>query len=148
MITVKSAKFYECKVRYEKTLEDGYQKKVTEAYVVDALSFTEAEKRVIEEMSAYINGEIEVTAIKIAPYKEVAFPGKAEHDKFYHVRCDFIVFDEKTNKEKKTAIDYLVQAASVEGARRILDDILKETMIDYVIVSLGETNIEDVFIYN
>lgn len=148
MITVKSAKFYECKVRYEKTLEDGYQKKVAEAYVVDALSFTEAEKRVIEEMSAYINGEIEVTAIKIAPYKEVVFSGKAEHDKFYRVRCDFIVFDEKTNKEKKTAIDYLVQAASVESARNNLEEAMKGTMIDYVIVSLVETHIEDLFIYN
>jgi len=148
MITVKSAKFYECKVRYEKTLEDGYQKKVAEAYVVDALSFTEAEKRVIEEMSAYINGEIEVTAIKIAPYKEVVFSGKAEHDKFYRVRCDFIVFDEKTNKEKKTAIDYLVQAASVESARKNLEEAMKGTMIDYVIVSLVETHIEDLFIYN
>ena len=148
MITVKSAKFYDCKVRYEKTLEDGYQKKVAEAYVVDALSFTEAEKRVIEEMSAYINGEIEVTAIKIAPYKEVVFSGKAEHDKFYRVRCDFIVFDEKTNKEKKTAIDYLVQAASVESARKNLEEAMKGTMIDYVIVSLVETHIEDLFIYN
>ena len=142
----KSAIFYECKVRYEKTMEDGLNKKVTETYVVDALSFTEAEGRIIEEMKPYVGDkEMEVTAIKIASYKEVFFSDADKDDKFYKVRCNFITLDEKSGKEKKTAVDYLVQAATVEGARKNLDEVMSGTMIDYVIVSVVETGIMDVF---
>ena len=147
---IKSATFFECKVRYEKTMEDGLQKKVTETYVVDALSFTEAESSIIEEMKPYVLSnninDIEVTAIKIAPYKEVIFADTdSTADKFYKVRCDFISIDEKNGKEKKTAVYYLVQASSVEGARKRIDEAMGGTMIDYAIVSVVETNIMDVF---
>lgn len=142
----KSAIFYECKVRYEKTMEDGEQKKVTETYVVDALSFTEAEGRIIEEMKPYVgDNEMDVTAIKIASYKLVLFSDAHHDDKFYKVRCNFITLDEKSGKEKKTAVDYLIQAATVEGARKNLDEVMSGTMIDYVIVSVVETGIMDVF---
>lgn len=142
----KTATFYECKVRYEKTIESGEQKKVTETYVVDALSFTEAEGRIIEDMKPYVGDkEMEVTAIKIASYKEVVFSDADMDDKFYKVRCNFITLDEKSGKEKKTAVDYLVQAATVEGAKKNLDEVMSGTMIDYVIVSVIETNIMDVF---
>lgn len=143
---IKSATFYECKVRYEKTMEDGLNKKVTETYVVDALSFTEAEGRIIEEMKPYVSdNEMDVTAIKIAQYKDVLFSDADKDDKFYKVRCNFITLDEKSGKEKKTAVDYLVQAATVEGARKNLDEVMSGTMIDYVIVSVIETGIMDVF---
>lgn len=137
--------FFECKVRYDKTMEDGLNKKVTETYVVDALSFTEAEGRMPGEMKPYIGDkEIEVTAIKIASYKEVFFGDADSDDKFYKIRCNFITLDEKSGKEKKTAVDYLVQAATVEGARKNLDEVMSKTMIDYVIVSVVETSIMDV----
>lgn len=143
---IKSAIFYECKVRYEKTMEDGMEKKVTETYVVDALSFTEAEGRIIEDMKPYVgDGEMDVTAIKIASYKDVFFSDADKDDKFYKVRSNFITLDEKSGKEKKTAVDYLVQAASVDGARKNLDEVMSGTMIDYVIVSVVETGIMDVF---
>lgn len=143
---IKSATFYECKVRYEKTMENGEQKKVTETYVVDALSFTEAEGRIIEEMKPYVSdNEMDVTAIKIASYKEVFFSDADKDDKFYKVRCNFITLDEKSGKEKKTAVDYLIQAATVESARKNLDEAMSGTMIDYVIVSVIETSIMDVF---
>lgn len=142
----KTAKFLECKVRYEKTMEDGLNKKVTETYVVDALSFTEAEGRIIEEMKPYIgDGEMEVTAIKIASYNEVFFSDNDSDEKFYKIRLNFITLDEKNGKEKKTAVDYLVQAASVEGARKNMEESMSGTMIDYVIVSVIETNIIDLF---
>lgn len=142
----KSAIFYECKVRYEKTMEDGMKKKVTETYVVDALSFTEAEGRIIEDMKPYVGNEtMDVTAIKIAQYKDVLFSDADKDDKFYKIRCNFITLDEKSGKEKKTAVDYLVQAATVEGARKNLDEVMSGTMIDYVIVSVVETSIMDVF---
>lgn len=142
----KSATFFECKVRYEKTTENGMKKKVTEAYVVDALSFSEAESRIVEEMRPFVGEHcMEVSAIKIAPYKEVLFSDEESDDRFYKVRCNFITIDEKNGKEKKTAVHYLVQASSVDGARKNMDEAMRETMIDYVIVSVVETSIMDVF---
>ena len=108
---VRTATFFECKVRYDKTMEDGGQKKVTETYVVNALSFAEAEEKVFEEMSAYVSGELDVTAIKIAPYSEIFFSDEDKDDKFYRVDCKFITLDEKTDKEKKKA----AEAASEEN---------------------------------
>lgn len=144
----RTATFFECKVRYEKTMDDGMEKKVTETYVVDALSFTEAEGRIIDKMKPYVgNRDMNVTAIKIAPYKEVSFSDADADDKYYKIRCNFITIDENNGKEKKTPVDYLVQAASVEGARKNLDEVMSETMIDYVIVSVVETSIMDVFEY-
>lgn len=144
----RTATFFECKVRYEKTMDDGMEKKVTETYVVDALSFTEAEGRIIDKMKPYVgNRDMNVTAIKIAPYKEVSFSDVDADDKYYKIRCNFITIDEYKEKEKKTPVDYLVQAASVEGARKNLDEVMSETMIDYVIVSVVETSIMDVFEY-
>lgn len=99
-------------------------------------------------MKPYVgDNEMEVTAIKIASYKEVFFSDADKDDKFYKVRCNFITLDEKSGKEKKTAVDYLVQAATVEGARKNLDEAMSGTMIDYVIVSVIETNIMDMFEY-
>ena len=72
----RTAMWFECKIRYEKVTEDGLQKKVNENYVVDALSFSEAETRITEEMSSYISGEFEVADIKKAAYKEVFFTDK------------------------------------------------------------------------
>lgn len=142
----RTATFYECKVRYEKTMDNGMNKKVTETYVITALSFTESEGRIIDKMKLYVgNRDMNVTAIKIASYKEVLFSDADTDDKFYKIRCNFITLNENNGKEKKTAVDYLVQAATVEGARRNLDEVMSETMIDYVIVSVVETNIMDVF---
>ena len=95
----RTAKWFECTCQYEKTMEDGLQKKVKETNVVDALSFTEAEKRFIEEMSSYISGEFDVTAMKIAQYKEVFFNDADESaDRWYKVKLDFITINEKTEK--------------------------------------------------
>ena len=64
------SKFYEVKIQYQEMQEEGKEKKVTEQYVVEALSFTEAESRIIEEMTPYISGEFDVVAEKIAPYSQ------------------------------------------------------------------------------
>ena len=114
----RTANWFECKIRYEKTMEDGLQKKVTEAYVVDALSFSEAEERIIEEMSSYISGEFTVTDIKKAPYGEIFFSDQEMADRWYKAKLQFITIDEKTEKD---------------------------TMIDYSIVSVAETQIMDVY---
>ena len=141
----RSAVWFECKIRYEKVMEDGLQKKVNENYVVDALSFSEAEKRIIEEMSSYISGEFEVADIKKAAYKEIFFTDDNIADKWYKAKLQFITIDEKTEKEKRTSVTYLAQAGSFNGAVKNIDEVMGGTMIDYVIASVAETTIMDVF---
>ena len=143
----RTAIWFECKIQYEKTMEDGLQKKVTESYTVDALSFTEAEKRIMEEMSSYISGEFTIKDIKIAPYKEIFFSDEEMADRWYKAKLQFITIDE-TEKEKRTAVNYLVQAGTLKGAVGNIDAVMGGTMIDYVIASVAETTLMDVFEYN
>lgn len=144
----RTANWFICKIRYEKVMEDGLQKTVTEIYVVDALSFTEAEARITEEMSSYINGEFEVQEIDRAVFKEIFFSDEDMADKWYKAKLQFIAIDEKTEKEKRTNVYYLVQAGSFEGARKNIDEVMGGTMIDYVISSVSETKTMDVFEYS
>ena len=142
-----SAIWFECKVRYVKTQEDGLQKKVTEQYAVDALSFSEAERGIIEEMAAYISGEFEVTDVKKAAYKEIFFSDRAEDDRWYKAKLQFITINERTNKEKRTNVTFLVQAATLDGAVKNINEVMGSTMIDYEKSNIAETHILDVFRY-
>jgi len=141
----RTATWFECKIRYEKTMEDGLQKKVTESYAVDALSFSEAEERIIEEMSSYISGEFNVVDIKMAPYGEIFFSEQELADRWYKAKLQFITIDEKTEKEKRSNVTYLVQAGSLNGAVKNIDEVMGGTMIDYAIASVVETALMDVF---
>ncbi|MBR6866829.1 MAG: DUF4494 domain-containing protein [Prevotella sp.] len=143
----RTAIWFECKIQYEKTMEDGLQKKVSETYTIDALSFTEAEQRIMEEMSAYISGEFTIKDIKIAPYKEIFFADQDLADKWYKAKLQFITIDEKTAKEKKSSVNYLVNAGTLNGAVKNIDEVMGGTMIDYVIASVAETMLMDVFEY-
>lgn len=145
MMKSKTAKWFETKVRYEKTMDDGMQKKVTEQYTVDALSFTEAENSILEEMSVYISGEFEVTDIKMATYKEVFFSDNEKDDRWFKAKLQFITIDEKTEKEKRTNNYFLVQAATLPQAVRYVEEVMGKTMIDYAIASIAETQIMDVY---
>ena len=139
--------WFECKIRYEKTMENGMQKKVTEPYLVDALSFTEAEARIIEEMTPFISGEFTITDIKRANYNEL-FPTDDEGaDKWFKCKLTFITLDEKSGAEKKTSTQVLVQAADLRDAVKKLDEGMKGTMADYQIGSVAETAIMDVYPY-
>ena len=139
--------WFEAKIRYEKTMEDGCLKKVTEAYVIDALSFGEAEKRILEKMGSYVSGEIEVCALKIAPYKEIFFADNNMDDKWYVAKLAFITIDEKTDKEKKTRVCYLVNAGNINAAVKNIEEQMAGTMIDYDTFNVSETQILDVFEY-
>ena len=145
MMRSRTTTWFECKIRYEKMMEDGMQKKVTEAYVVDALSFSEAEERIIEEMASYISGEFNVTDIKKAPYGEIFFSDQEMADRWYKAKLQFITIDEKTEKEKRSNVTYLVQAGTFNGAVKSIDEVMGGTMIDYVIASVAETALMDVF---
>ena len=139
-----TANWFLCKIRYEKTMEDGLQKKVTEQYVVGAQSFTDAEARIIGE-TADFGPEFEVAEIDRCVWNEVFFYEALEADKWYKAKLQFITIDEKTEKEKKTSVYYLVQAESFEAARQNIDEVMAGSMLDYVISSVSETKIIDVF---
>ena len=143
----RTSNWFEVKFQYEKIQEDGIQKKITELYTVDALSFTEAEERITEEMEAFVSGETFIKSISRAPYGEIFFDDRDSADKYYKAKLDFITIDEKTEKEKKSTVTYLVQADSLDGAKKNIMEVMDGTMIDYVIQSIAETKIMDVFEY-
>ncbi len=137
--------WFECKVRYEKMMENGLNKKVTEPYLVDALSFTEAEARIIEEMTPFMTGEFVVSDIKRAKYSEL-FPCEADSaDKWFKCKVFFVTLDEKSGAEKKTSTMMLVQASDFANALDQLNKGMSGTMADYVIGAITETPIMDVF---
>lgn len=138
--------WFECKVSYEKTLENGMQKKVTEPYLVDALSFTEAEARIIEEIKPYISGEFTITDIKRARLSELFFNDNG--DRFFKAKVMFISLDEKSGTEKKTAVQMLAQASDIKEALKVVEKGMEGTLADYSVASLAETTIMDVFPYS
>lgn len=140
----RTSTWFECKVRYEKTQEDGSDKLVNELYVVDALSFTEAEASIIEKMAVYVSGELKIANINPANYNEIFFSGNDDDDLWFKARLAFITIDNK-NKEKRTYVNYLIQAKSIERAKRYVDEVMGKTIIDYELKSLSETKIFDVF---
>lgn len=141
----KSAQWFETKVKYLKTQDDGTEKTVQELYVVDALSCTEAETAVTEELSASVSGEMNVDCIGKACYNEVFFSDDESDDKWYKAKLQFITIDEKTEKEKRSNVTYLVQAKSLARALRYVDEVMGGTMIDYDTVGINETKVMDVF---
>ena len=144
-IRSRSSSWFECKVRYQKTMEDGSEKMVTELYTVDALSFTEAEAKIIDELSVYVSGEMKIANINPAPYGEIFFSGMDDDDLWFKARLAFITIDDKTNKEKRSYVTYLIQAKSLARALRYVDEVMGKTMIDYDTVVLNVTKIMDVF---
>lgn len=141
----RTSTWFECKVRYEKTQEDGNDKLVNELYVVDALSFTEAEASIIDNMAVYVSCELKIANINPANYNEIFFSDIDDDDLWFKARLAFITIDDKKDKEKRTYVNYLIQAKSIERAKRYVDEVMGKTMIDYELKSLSETKIFDVF---
>lgn len=137
------ASWFECKIRYDKAQENGAIKKVTEPYLVDALSFTEVEARIIEEQTPFISGEVNVTAVKRTKIAEIFWDDSA--DKWYLVKVAFITIDEKTAVEKKSTSLILVAASDFKGAYDNFMEGMKGTMADFEIVSITETPLMDVY---
>lgn len=144
---IKFSKYFEVKIQYQKMLEDGKEKKVTEQYVVEAFSFTDAESRIIEEMTPYISGEFDVVSEKIAPFNEILLSENSTDDKWFVSKVVFITLDEKTAKEKKQTFRYLVQAATSEHALYYTKTMLNQCLSDYSIDSVKDTPTLDVFLH-
>ena len=139
--------YFECVVKFEKTMENGMLKKVTEPYLVDALSFTEAEKRFLEYIEPYMSGEYEVKAVKRANYSEIVSATDEDADKWFKAKVAFITLDEKTGVEKKSTQNMLVQASDLRDAVKRLDKHMEGTLADYEISAVAETAIMDVYFY-
>lgn len=141
-----SAIWYECKIKYRKTDEaTGTQKVTTEPYLVDAVSYTEAESRITEEMSAYISEEFKITNIKVANFAEI-HPFE-NTDRWFKTRVSLMAYDEETGKERKSNMYLLIQANDVREAFDNTVHVMKTTMSEYTIPAISESPIMDVFPY-
>ncbi|MDE6329778.1 MAG: DUF4494 domain-containing protein [Muribaculaceae bacterium] len=137
------ALWFECKVRYDKMQENGVVKRVNEPYIVDALSFTEAESRIIEEIKPYISGDFTISAVKKTKIAEIFFDQTG--DRFYHVKYNIITLDEKSGAEKRTTVLNLVQASDFDSALSNFQEGMKGTMADFEVAAIIETQVMDVF---
>lgn len=143
----KTSMWFECKIRYDRLTDEGLSKKVTEQYVVDALSYTEAEKNIIRSTAEIIPEVIEIKAIKEATYSEIFF-SEDDAEKWYKTKINFISIDERTGKERRTNVLYLVQANDISNAISNVKEIMSKSMSDYTIQSMALTQILDVFEHN
>lgn len=137
------ANWFECKISYDKTMENGLVKKVTEPYLVDALSFTEAEARITEEAMPHVSGEYSVSAVKRTKISEIFRDDSA--DRWYLVKVAYITIDEKSGAEKRTISQKLVAANTLADALKAFDEGMKGTLGDYEVVSIAETPLMDVY---
>lgn len=147
--------YFECRVSYDKTLESGAIKQVTESYLVEAMSFTEAEARITQQMQPYMSGEFSVSAVNRRKYEDVLLDDDRDkldddRDKLYHVKLMFITIDEKTAAEKrKPKPSYLlVQARDIADVLSQVEILMSDSVTNYDIVSVSESRILDVFVCN
>lgn len=139
--------WFECKVRYDKTMENGLSKQVTETYLVDALSFTEAERHFIEEIEPFMGGEFTVTDIRRTKIAELFESNDGLADRWFKCKVAFITLDEKTGAEKRANQMMMLQAIDLRDAVKALDKAMEGTLGDYVIVSVAESPVMDVYRY-
>lgn len=137
--------WFECKVRYEKMMQDGRQKKVNEPYLVDAVSFTDAETRIHEVLEPYISGEFFVNNIKIANYTDL-IPNE-NGDRWFKCKVSYISYDEEKGTERKSNSYMLVQANDVKDAFENIEKSMEGMVSDYEIPAIQESPIIDVFPY-
>lgn len=137
------ANWFECKVRYDKMMENGLVKKVNEPYLIDALSFTEAEARIIKEQTPFISGDFSVSTVKRTKISEIFRDETA--DRWYLAKCAFITIDEKTGAERRSVSQMLVAGSDFRSAFDLFMESMKGTLGDFELVSLAETPIMDVY---
>lgn len=137
--------WFEVKIKYEKVAEEGSIKKISEKYLVDALSFTECEARTIEEMKPYISGEFQITSIKRLKINEMFY--NEDGDKWYSSKVYFITLDEDKGVEREQSVTMYVQANDIKEAEAGIVEGMKGSMADYRIGKIVETDILDIFKY-
>ena len=138
-----TGKFYEVTAKMAETQEDGATKDVKRTIAVEAESFGDAESKALEE---FVGTDVDVTNINVAKYKEVFLSDNVNDENFYKAKLSFIVLDEKTEKEKRSNVVYLVQAKTLNTALKYIDDVMSRTMMDYESVGVVETGIEEFYL--
>lgn len=141
----RNANWFEASVQYERQAEDGLFSKVRETYVVDAFTFGEAEDAITKELATYVSGEFMIRNITPAAYSEIFFSDGENDDKWYKAKLMFITIDEEKGKEKRTAVNYLVQSRTVAGALKNIEEVFSSSVLDYAVANISETKIMDVF---
>ncbi len=136
--------WFECRVSYDKTQENGAIKRITEAYIVDAMNFTEAEERITKAMQPYINGDFTVSTVRRRNYESVL---ESEGGYYYRVKLVIITINEKTAAEKKSNMFLLVQADDLETALYDVKDYMRNSLEDWQFHTITETPVVDVFKY-
>ena len=135
--------WFTCKVKYQKQDEQGRVKNVTEAYLADALSFTEAETRIYEEMGQRVMGEFTVTSITKSKIVDVfEYP---QGDVFYQVKISYLITDADSGKEKKVTQMMIVHADNVQHAYERIHESLNNMLVTFAVPEIKESPILEVF---
>ena len=142
-----TANWFEAKVKYKKVNEDGREKKVNEAYLLDAMSYTEAESRIMHEMESVISGDYYISSLKKSNITELVPSEDENDDRWYKAKVNIIDADEVSGKEKSTGQYYLVAASNINKALENLEKSLASFVVPYEIASLTDTQFMDVFPY-
>jgi hypothetical protein len=142
-----TANWFECRVKYTKLSEDGKEKKVSELYLVDAVSYTEAESRIVAELSTMIQGEYNIAGLKRSNITEWVVSNDGNDDKWFKAKIAIVDADELTGKEKRANQHYLVAGATLERALENLQKSLSTYIVPYEILSLADTSFMDVLPY-
>jgi hypothetical protein len=136
--------WFECKVKYTKIDETtGKEKKVTEPYLIDAVSFTDAESRIYKEMETYVSGEFSISNIKVVKFAEL-LPNESG-DRWFRVKLVYVSIDEEAGKERKINSYLLVQANDIKEAYDEVARYMQNSVSDYTIPSISESPIMDIF---
>jgi hypothetical protein len=136
--------WFNCKVKYVKVDDTGKEKKVTEPYLIDAVSFSEAETRIHKILEPFISGGLEITTLSKANIQEVF--DFDDDGVWYKVKITYLDVDPDTEKKKKITNYILVRAADVKNAYERVEDNLN-LLVPYDMPSIQETPILDVFPY-
>lgn len=142
-----TANWFEAKVKYMKVNEDGREKKVNEAYLLDAMSYTEAESRIMHEMESVISGDYYISSLKKSNITELVPSEDENDDRWYKAKVNIIDADEVSGKGKSTAQYYLVAAADTDRALENLKKNLSTFVVPYEIANISDTKFIDVFPY-
>lgn len=139
--------WFECKVTYEKAGEDGLLTKTSESYLVDTVSFTDAENRITTELEPFVTGEFIINSIKKVRIAEIIDSDVETDDRWWRAKVILVMIDEDKDVEKYVAVANYIKAETLEGAVGYLTDFMKDSVYPYRIASIAETQVVDVYKY-
>lgn len=138
--------WFECTVKYIRMDETGRERKVSETYMLDAVSFTEAEGRIYKELLTMVSSEFLIT--KIAKTNICEIIPDDNGNRWYKAKVGFITVDEESGKEKRVVQNVLVFSISTENASKQIVEAMKGMMTDFEIIGINESTILGVFTYD